>query len=282
MEHRFPTPTPPRLTIVFRAGEIVVRTEDVDQTTVDLRGFRDDAATDRLIADTTIDQRRDEVRVVVPKRAGLLARSPELSLTVTAPHGTALAIESGSADIAVHGEVGTSSVVTGSGDVVIGHVVGPLRMRSGSGDVRVEQIDGDADVTAGSGDVELEAVGGKASASTGSGDIRIGTAGASLDVKTGSGDVDVGTAPTQVNVTAASGHVRIDSVRSGEIKARTASGDIRTGVRSGSAAWLDVRTVTGRVSSDLAAAAEPAGDEERVRLQLETVTGDIDLVRVEG
>jgi hypothetical protein len=72
------------------------------------------------------------------------------------------------------------------------------------------------------------------------------------------------------------------SVRRGEVTARTASGDIRAGVRAGTAALLDVRTISGRVSIDFEAAGEPSGDEERVRLGLESVGGDMDLVRVAG
>jgi hypothetical protein len=281
MVHRFPTPIPPRLTVEFRSGSVTVRTEDTDETTVDLHGKRDDDATRRLIAETTIAQRGDEVVVLVPKRKGLLGRSPDLVLAVTAPKLTTLAIESGSADVSVLGEVASSSITTGSGDIAVGHVAGSLRMSSGSGDVRAERIDGDAEVTTGSGDIGLEVVGGSASASSGSGNVRIGTGGVSLEVKTGSGDVEVGTAPHRISAKTGSGHVQIDSVRGGDVTARTASGDIRAGVLDGIAAWLDVRTVTGRVSSELAAAPEPGGDDDRVRLQLETVTGDIELTRVQ-
>jgi DUF4097 and DUF4098 domain-containing protein YvlB len=153
-------------------------------------------------------------------------------------------------------------------------------VRSGNGDVRVERIDGDSDVSTGSGDIQLGVVGGSASVSTGSGDVRIDSGGAALDVKTGSGDVEVGTAPEHVSARTGSGHVRIDAVGAGSVRARTASGDIHAGVLDGTAALLDVSTVTGRVSSELAAGAEPTRDEGRVRLQLASVTGDIELVRV--
>jgi DUF4097 and DUF4098 domain-containing protein YvlB len=283
MNHRFATPTPPRLRIEFRAGSILVRTDDVEETTVDLRGRRDNEATRNLIAETTIEQRGNEIVVLVPKRAGgLFGRSPELELEVSSPRLTALAIESGSADITGEGDFATSSVVTGAGDLTIDHIAGSARVRSGSGDVRVEAIDGDADVTAGSADVELRAVGGALSVTTGSGDLRLGEGGTALDVKSGSGDISVQLAPERLSAKTGSGDVSIDSVRRGEITARTASGDIRAGVRAGTAAWLDVRTISGRVSSDLDAAGEPTGDEDRVRLRLETVSGDIELVRVAG
>ena len=263
MSHRFATPNPPRVRIEFRSGSIDVRTEDVGETTVELRGRRDNDAATRLIAETTVAQRGDEIVILVPKRAGgIFGRSHDLDLTITAPALTALAIDSGAADITARGDFGTATVQTGSGDVTIGHIADAIKIRSGSGDIRVDRIDGDAHITTGSADIQLGEVGGAGSVTTGSGDISVGSAGAELDVKTGSGDVS------------------IDSVRHGEIKARTASGDVRAGVCAGTAAWLDVRTISGRVSSDLEASTEPGRDENRVRLQLETVSGDIELVRV--
>jgi DUF4097 and DUF4098 domain-containing protein YvlB len=283
MIHRFPTPTPPRLTIEFRSGSIAIRTDDVDETAVELRGRRDNEATNHLIAETTIEQRGDEIVVMVPKRSGgRFGRSTDLYLSVTAPRSTALAIQSGSADIIAEGDYGTSRVDTGSGDVTVGHIAGSARLRSGSGDVRVEMIDGDVDVGTGSGDVQLGTVRGSVAAETGSGDVRLGAGGTALEVKSGSGDVRVGDAPDHVSAKTGSGDVSIDSIRRGEVKARTASGDIRAGVHTGTAALLDVRTISGRVSSDLQASDEPGGGEDRVRLQLESVSGDIALVKVSG
>jgi DUF4097 and DUF4098 domain-containing protein YvlB len=281
MIHRFATPTPPRLRIEFRSGAISIRTDDVDETTVELVGRRDDDATARLIAETLIEQRGDTIVVLVPRRSGgIFSRPHDLDLTIRAPRRAALAIESATADLSAHGEFGTSSVQSGTGDVTIDHITETARVRAGSGDIRIETIDGDADITAGSGDVHLGRVGGTVSVTTGSGDVRLGAGGVALDVKTGSGDVRVDVAPTQVSAKTGSGDLRIESVRRGEIRARTASGDIWAGVPTGTAAWLDVRTVTGRVSSELDQSGDPADDEDRVRLQLETVTGDIDLVRI--
>ena len=65
-----------------------------------------------------------------------------------------------------------------------------------------------------------------------------------------------------------------------EVKAKAASGDIHAGVRQGTAAWLDVHTVSGRVASSLDAASAPADDDRTVRLHLSTVSGDIALARV--
>ncbi len=277
----FPTPTPPRLNIEFGAGSITVATADVSETTVDLRPHGDSESARQLVAASTIEQHGDEIVVKVPRRSGgWLGRSDHLVLRVTAPDATALSAQSGSADITASGSFGTTSVSTGSGDVMLGHVLGSARLRAGSGELRIDAVDGDLDVKSGSGDVEIGNVAGSASIQSGSGDVRLGTGGSALVVKTGSGDVFVGEAADEISAKTGSGDVRVETIRNGDVKVRAASGDISTGVVDGTAAWLDVHTVSGKVRNDLDAADAPADGDDRVRLRLETVSGNIDVARV--
>jgi DUF4097 and DUF4098 domain-containing protein YvlB len=279
--HRFDTPTPPRLTIEFRAGTIDITTAEVAETTVDLRPRHDSKAHRDAAAATVIEQRGGEIVVLVPNRfGGLLGRSPDLALTITAPHATALKIGSGSADIVAAGRYATSTVTSGSGDVELGELTDSARVRSGSGRVRIATVAKDVQIVTGSGDVEVGVLTGAGVVQTGSGDVRVTTGGAALEVKTGSGDVSIGTAPADVRVRTASGDIAIGAVSAGDVQAKAASGDIRAGVCGGTAAWLDVRTISGRVSSDLESSGEPSDDEQRAHLRLETVSGDIELVRV--
>lgn len=279
--HRFETTTPPQLAIRFPAGTIAISTADVTETTVDLQPLHDSQGARDLVAATTVEQRGNVVAVVVPKRFGhLLGRSSELALTITAPHETALAVESGSADIVAAGRYTTSTITTGSGDVDLDELSDSADVRSGSGAIRVRTVAGDLKVVDGSGRVEVGAVTGSATVQTGSGDVTVASGGAALEVKSGSGDVSVGSAPADLRIRTASGDIAIDTVAAGEVRVKAASGDIRAGVRSGTAAWLDVRTISGRVVSGLDVGPAPEGDEREARLQLETVSGDIRLVRV--
>ena len=279
--HHFTTVNPPRLTIELRAGAITIDTVDGADTTVDLLPRHDSAGARDVIARTTIDQRGDEIVVLAPRRfGGLVGRSADLELTITAPHGAALSIDTGSADIVATGRFSTTRINSGSGDVSLGELTDSARLRTGSGDIRVQAVGRDLDVQTGSGNVELGSVAGDASVQSGSGDIRVDSGGHALRAKTGSGDVAIGASPDDLRVNTGSGDIRIDAVARGEVKVKAASGDIRTGVRRGTAAWLDVRTISGRVTSGLEAGGEPVADEEQVRLQLETVSGDIDVVRV--
>ncbi len=55
----------------------------------------------------------------------------------------------------------------------------------------------------------------------------------------------------------------------------TASGELEIGVREGTAAWLDVRTVTGRLHNSLDSTERPADEEDRVSVRARTYDGDI-------
>lgn len=276
--HRFPTPTPPQLVVEFRAGTVVIETADVDETTIELRDRSGDE-TSEVVRRTVIEQRGNDVIVLAPRRDGF-SRSVELDLRVTAPHATTLRIASGSADITARGHYGATNISSGSGAVSVDDITGAASVHAGSGDVRIGSVTGDLDIATGSGRIGVGSVTGATSAKSGSGDVELGTGGTSLRVKTGSGDVAVERAPSEVRASTGSGDVRIDAVERGDVHVRVASGDIRAGVLSGSAAWLDVRTVSGRVSSELEAGPAPEDAERQVRLHLQSVSGDIDLVRV--
>jgi DUF4097 and DUF4098 domain-containing protein YvlB len=278
--HRFTTPTPPRLTIEFRAGDITIDTQDVTETTVELHGRSDDRATQALIEDTIIDQRGDDVVVLVPKRShGLFGSSPELRVDITAPHGSRLNVKSASADLAARGSFGQSRVSSGSGDISVEETTGAAQVRSGSGDVHIRAALADVTVGTGSGDVRLGSTGAAATVQSGSGDVEVESAAGALKVQTGSGDIVVGSAADDVRTQTGSGDVSVRRVSRGRVHAQAASGDLHVGVADGVPAWLDVKTITGGVSNDLGSAEPVGADEEYVHLDLKTVSGDIEIAR---
>jgi DUF4097 and DUF4098 domain-containing protein YvlB len=276
----FKTPKPPRLSVELRAGTLTVDTAETNETTVEITPLNDTDVTLEALIATTVDQRGDDVVVHVPNRFSFIGRSPRLAVTITAPHGSRLGVKTGSADVVAMGQFGTSTVSTGSGDLTLGDFGDSLRINSGSGAVRVSSVARDVVVKTGSGDIDVVEIEGEATLSSGSGDVVVGGATRGLDAKTGSGNITVGTAPRDLRVTTASGDIRIDVATEGEVRAKAASGDIHAGVATGTAAWLEVRTVSGRVASGLDTGGEPAADERRVRLELTTVSGDIKLERV--
>lgn len=278
---RFSTPVPPRLSLELRAGSIAVDTADAAETTVELVPLDDSRVTSDAIDAAVVEQRGDDVVVhVSERRSSFVGRSPSIAIRVAAPDDSQLRVKTGSADVAASGRYGTTGIETGSGDIDVAVVVDSARINSGSGDVRIERVDKDVTVKTGSGDVVLGTVVGEVSFTSGSGDLELMAGGRALMAKTGSGSVVIGTAPADLRITTASGDTRIDSVDEGEVRVKAASGDVHAGVRGGTAAWLDVHTVSGRVRSGLESSSEPAAGERAVRLLLSTVSGDIELTRV--
>jgi DUF4097 and DUF4098 domain-containing protein YvlB len=125
----------------------------------------------------------------------------------------------------------------------------------------VGKVGGDATIASASGSSVLVEVAGETKVTTASGHIDLGQAGDATKLFTASGKIDIG---------------RVDH---GQIRAKTVSGKITVGVAKGTAAHLDVSTVTGRVNSELEPAAAPAVGEPQVELRLSTVSGSVDVSR---
>ncbi len=100
-----------------------------------------------------------------------------------------------------------------------------------------------------------------------------------LNVKSGSGDVSVTAGGDGVDALAGSGDLVLRRVDHGRVKAKTGSGDIAIGVAHGTAAYLDVMTMSGDVRSDLNGADAPGDGEQRVEINVLSGSGDVVLQR---
>lgn len=261
--HSFDTPTPPRLRVRVPAGTVSVEAGDTGETTVELHPLRDDEATRDAIERATVEQRGDQIVVEVGKAGwGVFGRSPQVGVHVRCPHGTALDCETASADVVASGRLGDVEVKSASADVILGHVAGSLTVNSASGDVRVDQLDGDGRVN------------------TVSGDARIGAARGEVAANTVSGDLELGEAHRDVTAQTVSGDQRLRSIRSGEIKLKSVSGDVAVGVLTGTRLFIDASSTSGEVSSELSVGDAPvAGDGDEANLRVKTVSGDIAVTR---
>ena len=59
----------------------------------------------------------------------------------------------------------------------------------------------------------------------------------------------------------------------------THAGDVAVGIRAGTAAWLDVRSLTGSVLNSLDAADEPEPSAPTVEVRARTTVGDVAIRR---
>jgi DUF4097 and DUF4098 domain-containing protein YvlB len=99
-------------------------------------------------------------------------------------------------------------------------------------------------------------------------------------VNTASGDVLVREAASSVRANSASGDQIIGSVSEGKVDVKTASGDIKVGIREGSTLWVDARSRSGEVRSELPVSdLPPEGDAPHVELRANSMSGDITVVR---
>jgi len=277
--YEFHTPEPVRLRIELGAGDIEVEAADTDRTTVELSVRGDHQGSAEAVAETRVEQRGSDIVVEAPRRTSSFRRSPRLQLRVRVPSDSELRAKIESADVTVTGRLTDVSIKTGSGNVRLDTITGDTTIQSGSGDIEIQSAGNATRLQSGSGDVRLRAAAGSVNASTGSGDITVDGVAGQLQASSGSGDVRVGSADGGVAVNTASGDQHIARVAQGRVRSNAASGDIRIGIAEGTAAWLSVNSISGSVRSELDGTAPPEDGEPTVEVRVNTVSGDIDLVR---
>jgi DUF4097 and DUF4098 domain-containing protein YvlB len=198
------------------------------------------------------------LEVTQPKSSGWWRRRVGVDVAITVPPGSRLTARTADADVSCRGELSALEVKTASGDVAAQDVTGPVSAVTASGDVRLDSVRATARV------------------STASGDVTVVTADGEVTCTTASGEIDVGAASGSLRANTASGDIRIGSVRSGETTAVSVSGDLDVGVAPGVDVYLDLSSLSGRVSSEL----EPSdqGGAAELRLSCRSLSGSV-LVR---
>jgi hypothetical protein len=242
-EHRFDTPEPPTLQVDIPSGNVDVQTADGTESVIVVEGDQ------RVVDATTVEQRGGAIVVTLNGvRFGLwrFGRN-ELRVRATVPHGADLRTNTASADVRISGRIGSLDFGTASGDLVA------------------------------SGEIERDAA-----VKTVSGDVRMARIGGSLTCQTVSGDVEVQAVGGSVTARSVSGDVRFDSLRQGDARFNSVSGDVVVGIASGSMLDIDTGSVSGRLTSEvpLASVPTPGGDASpTVVLRGRTVSGDVRVVR---
>jgi hypothetical protein len=261
----FQTPKPPTLEISNTSGRIEVETAETDETVVELEPLRDNEGSHAAVEEARVELRGSRLVVDVGDRSffGLTINiNRDVRVTVRAPHGSSVAATGASADIDLRGRLGSLEAKTASGDLRAEDIAGDARVKSASGDVAIARIGGGANVQSASGDVAIKELGGDGQIRTASGDVNVGEAGGGVALVTASGDQ------------------RLGSVTAGRVELKSASGDILVGVRRGSRAWLDVRSISGDAESELPVG-ETVDDEEGpfVEITATSMSGDIRVAR---
>ncbi|GAB3683071.1 DUF4097 family beta strand repeat-containing protein [Saccharopolyspora tripterygii] len=203
---------------------------------------------------TRIDMTSGRLVVRAPSNAPL--RGVPLAVRVTAPIGSEVGVQSGSAEVAVTGAAGKVNVQAGTGAVAVAEAGDRATVRSGSGNLRLGTMRGGVHARSGRGDIEVSAIGGSSSVANGSGAIWLGEVSADVLVRTGSGDITLADA--------------VD----GQVELITGSGELQVSIHRGTAAEVDLTSSTGAARSDLDVADQPPETEPTLRIFGRTGSGD--------
>lgn len=183
-------------------------------------------------------------RDIVIEQQKKFGRGRSFDVRVRAPHGTEVDVTVATAEVRARG------------------LLGQTRVRSASGDIELETAEGRIDLT------------------TASGDIVVRAAEAGGTIRSASGDVVVGEIADRLDITTASGDQVVEAIAEGGLDLKSASGDMRIGIRQGSRFRVDARSLSGDAVSELEVlGAETTTEGPLVDLKAASMSGDIRIVR---
>jgi hypothetical protein len=274
----FDTPTPIALSVALVNGAVRVTAGARTDTVVQVRpGDESNDLDVRAAAQTTVDftAGRLVVRGPRPPSLGLFGKVGCVAVVVDLPAGSDADVEVGVGAVHCAGPLADCRLKTGAGDVQI-EQAGTLTAHTGYGTAIAGNVTGDATVTTGSGRLSVTDVGGRAVLKNGNGDTWIGTAGGDLRIRSANGQITADHAGASVVANTANGDIRVGELVRGSATLRSAAGRIEVGIRTGTAALLDLHTQFGKISNEMQTVpAGPADIEERAEVRARTAYGDI-------
>jgi DUF4097 and DUF4098 domain-containing protein YvlB len=256
----FPATEPIDLLVEVTAGTVRITAEQTQNVTVDIRsrsGHGDDELADEIHVDFA-DGRLEIVES--QKRHSWMRFSSGIDVVVTVPTGSRCWLSTASADVSVSGELGSLAAKTISGEVVAGAITGDAEVSTTSGRISIDDA-------------------GQVSAKSASGAVDLGHAASDVDVNTVSGKVRIGKAEAGASVRTASGRIKIDSLSRGQAELTSVSGEMKVGIAKGAGVYLDMASLSGRVTSELEAS-EPS-DQVDLHLHCRSVSGSIKVARAD-
>lgn len=277
---RFEIDRPVTAVIDVVTADVRVTATGSGAATVDVQpsdpSSKDDA---RAAAQTNVVLAAGRLVVKAPKLRSFLPHTGggSIVLTVELPAGSTLVATGHMADFTTTGELGDCRLRSGLGRIRV-DAARTVALRCGAGDVEVEHAAGDATLTTATGEIRAHLLEGSAAIKNSTGNTWIGEAAGDVRVRASNGNVVIERARGDVSVKAAKGDLRVDDVASGSVELQTHAGDVEVGIRAGTAAWLDVDAVSGRLRNELDAADGPGGG-ETVEVRARTSLGDVVIKR---
>jgi hypothetical protein len=284
----FNTPSPISVALDLYVADVRFAVSDRTDTIVEVRPSDPNKAPDVKAAESTRVEYDDATRTltIVSRKpfnrfVNFSSKRPEsIDLVIQLPSDSDVRGEAELGDFQSDGVLGAVMFKTNFGAVRLAET-GPLNVRSGFGEIVVEGVSGSAEVHTSSGEIRISAVDGTADVSNSNGKVRIGVVTGIANVKASNGSVSVDRALSHITAGSANGEVRIGEVARGKVFATTKNGGVEVGVRTGSAAWLELNTEVGRVYNELASSDAPEADEpvDKVEIHASTKLGDVAIRR---
>jgi DUF4097 and DUF4098 domain-containing protein YvlB len=274
----FDTPHPIAVTIELPLGDVRITASDRADTVVDVRPS--DAANDadvKAAEQTSVAFADDRLLVRAPKARPLLGTrraTGSIDVAIALHAGSDVEGSAATADFEADGRLGSCRLKTGLGRIRL-EQAGALHVKSGAGDVTVDRATGPAEVTLGSGDLRVGELDATAELKNANGDTWVGVARGDTRLKSANGSIVVDRAEAGLVARSANGDVRAGDVARGAVVLETHIGDVEVGIREGTAAWLDINTVAGRVRNDLDESSAPDGSADAVEVRARTALGDV-------
>ncbi|MGW0434891.1 DUF4097 family beta strand repeat-containing protein [Micromonospora sp. NPDC003197] len=277
----FDTPQPISVTLSLSmvvANVQVIASDRVD-TNVDVQPIDPTSKADLKVAEQTrVEYANGRLTIKAPKLGSLFTRTGGIDVTLELPSGSQIEGETGMGDLRCAGRLAECQLKNGYGKIRIDQA-GAVKLHSGSGDVIVEHIAGNAEVTNSNGAIRLGRIDGPATVKNSNGDSWIGEVAGELRLRSANGGITVDRAHANVTATTANGSVRLGEVVRGTVTLESAAGSLEVGVRNGTAAWLDLKTIAGRVRNELESSTGPGDAGDTVEIRARTSVGSITVRR---
>jgi DUF4097 and DUF4098 domain-containing protein YvlB len=269
-----PTPITARLQFGMVIANVRVVAEPRADTEIEVTPVDASRKADVRVAEQTkIEFAAGTLTVRAPKLGSLLTRTGAVDVRLRLPEGSGLDGETAMGEVATEGPLGEVRFKAAYGDVRIERAE-TLHLRCSSGDVTVGAARS-AEVTASNGGVDIGRVDGPVKVNNSNGGTHIAEATGHIRVDAANGVVTIDRALGDVVARNANGRIEIGEVVRGNVTMTTAAGSLAVGVREGSAAWLDLNTVAGKVRNELATGGAPGDSENSVAIKARTHVGNI-------
>jgi hypothetical protein len=254
----FETPEPISVAVEFDVGTVRLYASDRGDTVVDVRPSDPGSDADiRAAGQATVEYAAGQLVVRTPRSRARrwFGLGGSIDVLIELPTGSQVDADI-AADVLGRGRLGDCNLTTTNGDVLL-EQAGRLRVSTSNGEIRVGRIDGSGTVK------------------TSNGDIAIGQATGDVRLNTASGDITVDRALAGVDARTAYGSVRVSEAEQGSIRVETSYGDLEVGLRSGTAAWLDVMSNYGNVNVPMTPHDGPGQAEKTIEVRAHTDYGDV-------